>query len=223
MLRKLLLATAALAALTVAARADTISMTAVVDGTLFGPLTSIDGTLNIQNQQLGAFDLNTVSVNAGPSFVAAPGILRTNTLNIDLNNAGTHSMVLDIIATITSGPGSLQALLSTFSVSGLTTGWTAQEQTFINGSLLADTGTFTNDSDSAKSIDAAFLGSPYTAEARYTITSNGIGQFNGGVDISIAAVPEPSTWAMMLLGFLGVGLFGMRGRVGSRPFRMIST
>ena len=38
----------------------------------------------------------------------------------------------------------------------------------------------------------------------------------------VAPVPEPSTWAMMLLGFLGVGLFGMRGKVGSRPIRMIS-
>ena len=36
------------------------------------------------------------------------------------------------------------------------------------------------------------------------------------------AVPEPSTWAMMLLGFLGVGLLGMRGKAGSRSFRMFS-
>jgi hypothetical protein len=39
---------------------------------------------------------------------------------------------------------------------------------------------------------------------------------------SVGAVPEISTWAMMLLGFAGVGLFGMRGRVGSRPIRIIS-
>jgi len=39
-----------------------------------------------------------------------------------------------------------------------------------------------------------------------------------------AAIPESSTWAMTLLGFLGVGLVGMRRRVGgSRPFRLIST
>ena len=38
----------------------------------------------------------------------------------------------------------------------------------------------------------------------------------------VSTVPELSTWAMMLLGFAGVGLFGMRGRPGTRPFRMIS-
>jgi len=37
-----------------------------------------------------------------------------------------------------------------------------------------------------------------------------------------SAVPEPSTWAMMLLGFLGIGLFGMRGKAGARSFRMFS-
>jgi len=38
----------------------------------------------------------------------------------------------------------------------------------------------------------------------------------------VAAIPEASTWAMMLLGFVGVGLFGMRRRAGSRPMRMVS-
>jgi PEP-CTERM motif len=34
------------------------------------------------------------------------------------------------------------------------------------------------------------------------------------------AVPEPSTWAMMLLGFAGVGLFAMRKRREGHPFRL---
>jgi hypothetical protein len=43
--------------------------------------------------------------------------------------------------------------------------------------------------------------------------------FNAGV---APPVPEASTWVMMLLGFVGVGLFGMRRRAGSTPFRMTS-
>jgi hypothetical protein len=39
----------------------------------------------------------------------------------------------------------------------------------------------------------------------------------------LTGVPEPSTWAMMLIGFLGVGLFGMRGKAGASSFRMFST
>lgn len=37
----------------------------------------------------------------------------------------------------------------------------------------------------------------------------------GGAEIAVygavAAVPEPSTWAMMLLGFVGVSFMGYRG------------
>jgi len=60
---------------------------------------------------------------------------------------------------------------------------------------------------------------------------NAQGYANSGVGINnnvvitptnVGGVPEASTWAMMILGFLGVGLVGMRRREGSRSFRMIS-
>jgi hypothetical protein len=35
-----------------------------------------------------------------------------------------------------------------------------------------------------------------------------------------AAVPEPATWAMMILGFLGIGTLAMRKRRNDRNFRM---
>jgi hypothetical protein len=45
--------------------------------------------------------------------------------------------------------------------------------------------------------------------------------FNAAFSLSGAVVPEPSTWAMMLLGFVGVGFVGYRksrnGRVGLSP------
>jgi len=37
-----------------------------------------------------------------------------------------------------------------------------------------------------------------------------------GFDPAVAVVPEPSTWAMMLLGFAGLGFAGWRGRGGFR-------
>jgi len=46
--------------------------------------------------------------------------------------------------------------------------------------------------------------SPYTVDAALTIE----GTVTGGA----GAVPEPSTWAMMGLGFLGLGLIGWRSR-----------
>ena len=39
-------------------------------------------------------------------------------------------------------------------------------------------------------------------------------------DFAIAAVPEPSTWAMMILGFAGVGFLAYRRRSHSTPFRV---
>jgi|SRR6478672_2929873 PEP-CTERM motif len=52
------------------------------------------------------------------------------------------------------------------------------------------------------------------------ISGNGGARASYGGDITtIAAVPEPSTWAMMLLGFAGVGLFGLRRR--QQVFRLV--
>jgi hypothetical protein len=42
------------------------------------------------------------------------------------------------------------------------------------------------------------------------LTFAGDGEFTGEMDPITAAVPEPSTWAMMILGFLGVGFMAYR-------------
>ena len=60
------------------------------------------------------------------------------------------------------------------------------------------------------------LANPITLDAStYTLTINGdnsgAGSLGGSITIRQAAVPEPSTWAMMLLGFGAVG-FAMRRR-----------
>jgi hypothetical protein len=52
---------------------------------------------------------------------------------------------------------------------------------------------------------AAYPGSPFTFTGTYTIGEDaGSGTFN------IANVPEPSTWAMMVLGFAGIGFMAYR-------------
>jgi PEP-CTERM motif len=49
---------------------------------------------------------------------------------------------------------------------------------------------------------------------------NGTGGFNTGPIGAVAsAVPEPSTWAMMILGFMGVGFMAYRRR-GQQNFRL---
>jgi hypothetical protein len=210
---KLLVALAAASALSAsAAYADAINLTATVDGVVAGSASSPDGSLTVTNQSFGAFNLNSLSINS-ETFLAPPGILSSNTLDVDQTTTGTHTLVLDIVATGLKGPNALQDFLSSFSVSGQTAGWAVIERTTINGVTLATTPLFTGVSDSAFSTNAAFAGALFTADEHYTITSVGEGSFNGGIDIS-AAVPEPATWGMMLLGFVGLAFaFHKRRRV----------
>ena len=40
-------------------------------------------------------------------------------------------------------------------------------------------------------------------------------------NVALTAVPEPSTWAMMLLGFVGVGFMAYRRRNQGSAFRLV--
>ncbi len=56
-------------------------------------------------------------------------------------------------------------------------------------------------------IDAAAAGGPFQFTGTYSLgAATGSGTFN------VSAVPEPSTWAMMLLGFAGIGFITYRRR-----------
>ena len=46
---------------------------------------------------------------------------------------------------------------------------------------------------------------------------------NGGIlldSVNVSAVPEPATWAMMILGFFGVGFVGYRRKISGPSFRI---
>lgn len=45
-----------------------------------------------------------------------------------------------------------------------------------------------------------------------TNTSSMLGTYSGSFNFAVAPVPEPATWAMMLLGFGGIGFAMRRGR-----------
>jgi len=60
---------------------------------------------------------------------------------------------------------------------------------------------------------------PITANVQNTITvtgfSRGGGSYGGNLTFTPAAVPEPATWAMMLIGFAGIGWQLRRKRSGA--------
>ena len=68
-----------------------------------------------------------------------------------------------------------------------------------------------------------FGGSAVLNAGNYYLDFTGIGGGTAGYGgtLSVAAVPEPSTWAMMILGFFGVGFMAYRRRNQTAAFRMV--
>lgn len=52
----------------------------------------------------------------------------------------------------------------------------------------------------------------HTLSFTATNTSNVLGTYSGNFNFALAPVPEPATWAMMLLGFAGIGMAVRRNR-----------
>jgi hypothetical protein len=53
------------------------------------------------------------------------------------------------------------------------------------------------------------------------LTGTGGGSAGYGGTLSVSAVPEPSTWAMMILGFFGVGFMAYRRRNQTAALRIV--
>ena len=87
-----------------------------------------------------------------------------------------------------------------------------------NRSLFGDA-TNGNGYQNSENLNFSFLATPLgfnpSTLDSYDITLTVFGADNtqlASVTIDVAAVPEASTWAMMILGFLGVGFLGYRRR-----------
>ena len=68
-----------------------------------------------------------------------------------------------------------------------------------------------------------FGGSTLLEAGNYYLEFTGIGGGSAGYGgtLSVSAVPEPSTWAMMILGFFGVGFMAYRRRNQTAAFRIV--
>jgi hypothetical protein len=208
-MRKILLATAAALALSGAAKADSIVINVSVDGVLINSVTSPGGTFSFVNQAFGVFNLNTVTITT-QSALAQPGVLSTNSLDVAQTATGNHTLKLDIMATGVTGPGALEPVDSSFSTTGLSNGWTATEQTHLDGLLLANVTFSATGGFSATALQN--VPTSYTAEAVYIINSSGSGQFNGGINMA-AASPSPVPGPIVGAGLPGLisACFGMVG------------
>ena len=151
---------------------------------------------------------STVIVN-GSTGVDLPTILTTNgatqstiTWGQDQTNSGAFSGSLDFsnnlsglysIIVSSSTPG---AVIDSLSLAG----------------ILGTSGSFST----TGSTNSLSLLVPFTGSGDYRVSFGGTAPADGAavtgnLTFQVVAVPEPATWAMMLLGFAGIG-FAMRRR-----------
>jgi PEP-CTERM motif len=227
-MRKILLLSAvAAAALGVAgtAQASTISIGTSING---GAITTqasgaTPGPVTFTGP-VGAYNLDTVS---GIDLTAAS--LDSNSINGTSNGTLDTLNVFISASDITSFSGLVQAL-SGLTVNFLSKGWTVTESTFEDNSNMVfgttansltaiqlATNTFTSGPDIFTLLTPVSVTTPFSVTEEFVIQSNGFsGSANNTIDLS-GTVPEPSTWAMLGLGFAGMGLLGLaRRQKGSR-------
>ncbi|HWY81605.1 MAG TPA: PEP-CTERM sorting domain-containing protein [Roseiarcus sp.] len=186
------------------------AITTQATGATPGPVT-FDGPVGAYNiNAVDAVDLTTTSLNSNAQDATSTGTLD----------------VLDIYVSVSdiTGLSGLKSALSGLTVNFLTPGWTVTESTFEDNTNtvfgmanLLTTHTFTSGPDTFSGVASVDVTSPFSVTELYRVSSGGVsGAANDTIDLS-AAIAEPSTWAMLGLGFAGMGLLGLtRRRKNSR-------
>ena len=164
---------------------------------------------------VGAYDIDTVSAaDLTAASLDSNAISATSTGSSD---------ALDVYVSVSdiTGLSGLKSALSGLTVNFLTPGWTVTETTFedntntVFGTMnLLTTHTFTSGPDTFTGLASVNVTSPFSVTELYVVQSKGlVGAANDTIDIT--GVPEPSTWAMLGLGFAFLGFVGLRSRKAS--------
>jgi hypothetical protein len=161
-----------------------------------------DPTLAIFGGSYGTFSINAVSGAVTPM----PHLLDTNSINVSGSTGVLHVWVTR--TGITSPVGN-EPLISSFTENSIAGNVKVTENTYIDaadgkftGSLMS-TDLFTAIGKDTKFSPLESLVAPYSVTTEYIIAAVGVGSANSTINIS--AIPEVSTWGMMLVGFFGLG------------------
>jgi hypothetical protein len=172
----------------------------------------------------GATDSFMVSADAIGTPPLTSGSLLTDT--IDINSSASGTLIIWVTETgLTSPLGRVKF------TSGLTSNLlegaisSATLSTFVsptdgvsppNGTPL-DTATFTGlGTETLSTVDNPGAG-PYSLQEVFVIHATGAGDTNLSIDLTSSVIPEPSTWAMVIVGFAGLGFLGYRQTRRAKP------
>ena len=201
-----LAAGAALATATPANAAIVIGVS--VNGSPVSTVASGAGSANY-NTTVGGYFFN-VSGTGFPNL-ASPQLL---TQSVNIQQQGGANAVIDVYITQTDQPTFTGGLLSTFtsnSQSGLNaelTSWYDAGNGLFGGTLL-QTATFNGTSAQPRTASGenviGTVPGMWSETVRYRLTFTGGNGSNFNGTVNLAAVPEPATWAMMMLGFGALG------------------
>ena len=221
-MHKLLMSTAILAGLATPAAA---ANTAIIIWNTADPLGAESATGTGQASVLSSsLDGITVSVSS-VLRQTSPNDLTEANINIDNTTGSVQTLKIIAGANGYLGPSDgfklTGAIGATLGGADLFGQFFADSANDLNGQSLSVTGTFLNSFDSGAltgpqsfsfngfGVDA--LTGPYGLAEELTLTLQpGASIFVQGVSMDANAVPEPSTWAMMISGFAFLGFFGAR-------------
>jgi hypothetical protein len=207
-MNKLLLSTAFLASFVVPAAAGILGMEVLDNGSVIDTISGITtGTANLVTSDPN-FSNIVISVQGSPTLPNAD----LSTVTIDAASrstfTGTHVLGIDVFQTDIIGNGPTR---STFTVNGLVGDPGPTTESTFEGGTATTLGTLLASHTFPASDEGAFgpivAGSgPFTADATsYGITFTAAGQSFGGSTELTTNVPEPSTWAMLAIGFAFLG------------------
>lgn len=173
----------------------------------------------------GAYGNFKVDVESAEDMFSAglPTLLTSNSLNTSANTSGAKTIAIWMTAQGLSAANALVALESDFTVNGLSHATITENAFFSSSNALyggTKIGTFSSSTTpKSASVPGGLwnLAGPFSVTEEYIITVNGSGNANltatvSAPSLSVPPVPEPATWAMLLLGFVGVGFVAYRGR-----------
>jgi hypothetical protein len=238
-MRKLLLATTALLCLAAATPADAVLQLAIRDNVTNITVICTDGggcdnsgagdsILQI-NQTIGQFHINAIASNA---IQGASNILNLDSLTITNNGGfgsisiltGTNGFFGPITGINESGSGTfLNNIGATATLSFFGDDTNLQPTLAAPGVNLFDasaTATQVTDSLSGTNFSAFIANGQFSMAELATLEFQAGGSVTGFSQsmVAVSAVPEPSTWVMIIAGFFGIGFMAYRRQ--SATFRL---